>query len=261
MKTLLKTTLAFGLSLCSLGTLQAQDLSVNDLKDDSKAFSLRLGFEKDTTTTEFKPKFVGGVTFTRFDLGFTKLVDNGSYDLSASNSFLAYKPGKTSHVSFDIVDFGYRFSPGFKVYVAGGFDWTLIRLKENITIDKNTPTLSYTQENINFSKNRFSSSYLHIPLNFEFRSKKDKNSQRFYFIVGPEVAFLLNGKVKQVSDANGKVKFKDDYNFSAFRYGASIRFGWSSIAAFAKVYNSDMFTTSAQDGLKNMAFGLTFGLN
>lgn len=278
--TILKSTLALGLSLFSFTSLQAQETFTaegtnsdsvfsfsnrgkdgKDGKDGNTKITFHVGSKKDKDTAAFKPKFVGGVSFTRFDVGFTKLVDNGSYDLSATNSFLAYKPGKTSHVSFDVIDFGYRFSQNFKVYVAGGFDWTLIRLKENITMDKNSPTLSYTQESIDFKKNRFSSSYLHIPLNFEFRTNKDRKSNRFYFIVGPEVAFLLNGKVKQVSEANGKVKIKDDYNFSAFRYGASARIGWSNLAAFVKVYNSDMFNTPDQKGLKNMAFGLTFGLN
>ncbi|RZK49180.1 MAG: PorT family protein [Pedobacter sp.] len=258
-----KSTLVLAVSLLSFSAVKAQDAYVNDkpVKEESSTIRIRFSSNNDTASSEFKPKFVGGISFTRFDLGFTKLVDNGSYDLSATNNFLKYQGGKSSHLSFDVVDFGYRFSQNFKVYVAGGFDWTLIRLKNNITMDKNSPTLSYTQETIDFKKNRFSSSYLHVPLNFEFRTNKDKKGNRFYFVVGPEVAFLLNGKVKQVSNEHGKVKFKDDYNFSTLRYGASARIGWKDVAAFVKVYNSDMFNTDAQKGLKNMAFGLTFGIN
>ena len=208
-----------------------------------------------------RARFVGGVTFTRFDIGFSKLIDNGQFDLSPTNDFLDYRAGKTSNVSFDVVQFGYRFNSNVKVYIAGGFDWTHIRLKKDITIEKNMPQLGYTNDDVKYTKNRFSSSYLHVPLNFEFRTGESDRGKRFYFVIGPEVGFLLNGKVKQVSGDFGKVKIKDDYNFAPFRYGGTVRVGWNSLAIFAKYYASDMFDSAPQKGLKNMAFGLTFGLN
>jgi hypothetical protein len=210
-----------------------------------------------------KARFVGGITFTRVDFGFSKLIDNGSFSLSPTNDFLDYKPGKTSHFSFDVLQMGYRFNSNFKIYVAGGFDWTLIRLKDNITMVKNSPVLAYTKETpeILYSKNRFSSSYVHIPLNFELRTKENRKGGRWYLVAGPEIAFLLNGKVKQISDEHGKVKIKDDYNFAPFRYGGTVRVGTNGLALFAKYYASDMFDSAPQKGLKNMAFGLTFGLN
>ena len=210
---------------------------------------------------ENRGRFIGGITFTRLDLGFSKLVDNGSFNLSPTNDFLSYKGIKTSTISFDVLQFGYRFSPNFKVYIAGGFDWTLIRLRNNITIQQGTRDLTYVEESIKFTKNRFSNSYVHIPLNFEFRSNENDNGKRFYVVVGPEVSFLLNGKVKQVSDEHGKVKFKDDYNFQAFRYGGALRLGYGGFGIFTKYYFNDMFDSPAQKGLKNMSFGITFGMN
>jgi hypothetical protein len=208
-----------------------------------------------------KTGFSGAITFTRLDLGFSRLIDNGSFSLSPTNDFLDYKGIRTSTISFDVVQFGYRASPNFKVYIAGGFDWTLIRLKRNITIQGNTSELNYIDEPIVFSKNRFSNSYVHIPLNFEFRTKENDNGKRFYFVVGPEVSFLLNGKIKQISDERGKEKIKDDYHFQPFRYGGTARIGYGGIGLFTKYYVNDMFETAAQKGLKNMSFGITFGLN
>lgn len=221
-----------------------------------------LGKRKDTaSTTPPKGRFMGGITFTRIDLGFSKLIDNGSFTLTPQNQFLGYRAGKTSTFSFDVIQFGYRFNPNFKVYLAGGFDWTLIRLKQNITIQPNGQTLTYINEPINFSKNRFSSSYVHLPLNFELRTKENDNGKRFYFVFGPEIGFLLNGKVKQISDERGKQKVKDDYHFQSFRYGGSVRIGYGGIGLFTKYYMNDMFDSPAQAGLKNMSFGLTFGIN
>ena len=208
-----------------------------------------------------KGRFMGGLTFTRIDLGFSRLIDNGSFSLSPENKFLDYKGAKTSTFSFDVLYFGYRFNPNFKMYIAGGFDWTVIRLKNNITIQQNTPDLTYIEEPIGFSKNRLSNSYVHLPFNFELRSKENHKGKRFYFVFGPEVSFLLNGKVKQISDERGKQKFRDDYNFQPVRVGGTVRLGYGGIGLFTKYYFNDMFDSVPQAGLKNMSFGLTFGLN
>jgi opacity protein-like surface antigen len=233
------------------------------VKNRNYKLDISFGDHEDTVKTKkvHKGRFLGGVTFTRVDLGFSRLIDNGSFSLSPENKFLDYKGAKTSTFSFDVLYFGYRFNPNFKMYIAGGFDWTLIRLKNNITIQQNTSDLAYIEEPVAFSKNRLSSSYVHIPFNFELRSKENNKGKRFYFVFGPEVSFLLNGKVKQVSDERGKQKFRDDYNFQPVRVGGTVRLGYGGIGLFTKYYFNDMFDSVPQAGLKNMAFGLTFGLN
>lgn len=201
-----------------------------------------------------------GLTFARFDIGFSKLIDNGSFTLSPENEFLEYDGWKTSNVGFDLLQFGYRFNSAFKIYLSGGVDWTHLRLERNITMRRNAPVLEYDESDIQFSKNRFSSTYLRIPLSFEFRTKEDKSGKKFRFIAGPDMGFLLNGRVKQKSNENGKQKFNDDYHFTKFRYGAFARIGYGGAGLYAKYYFNDMFEKSpAQKGLKNMAFGLSIG--
>ncbi len=200
------------------------------------------------------------MTFSRMDIGFAKLVDNGSFTLSPDNQFLDYKSSKTSNFGFDILQFGYRFNRNFKMYVAGGFDWTHIRLERDITILRDQPELKYSTDAIEYDKNRFSSTYLRIPLGFDFRTNSSDRGKRLHLVVGPEVGFLLGGKVKQVSDENGKQKFKDDYHFNEFRYGAYARIGAGGAGLFVKQYFNDMFENSPkQKGLKNLSFGVMFG--
>ncbi|WAC38979.1 outer membrane beta-barrel protein [Pedobacter sp. SL55] len=275
---ILKAVLVSGLTFLAAGALKAQSDSTKVKIDYGKGISIDSNRKAKKVTISIgngnivqingdssankNGRFVGGVTFTRLDIGLTKLVDNGSFSLSPTNDFLDYKPWKTSTVSFDVLQFGYRFSNHFKVYLAGGFDWTLIRLDRNITIKKDVPVLDYDViTDATFSKNRFSASYVHFPLNFEFRTKEDHKGKRFRFVVGPEVAFLLGGKVKQISEERGKVKFTDDYNFTPFRYGGTARIGYGGLGLFAKYSASDLFDTDAQKGLKAMSFGITFGLN
>jgi hypothetical protein len=217
---------------------------------------------QDTTIHEHTkaPGFSFGLTFSRLDLGLTTMIDNGSFTLSPQNQFLRYRSWKSSNNGFDVIQFGYRFNSTFKIYLSGGFDWTLFRLSDNITILPNQPVLTYRQDDINYSKNRFSASYLRIPLSFDFRTKADANGESAHFVFGPDAGFLLNGRVKQISEENGKQKIDDSYNFATFRYGAFVRVGYGAWGIFAKYYFNDMFENSpAQEGLKNFSFGISLG--
>ena len=272
-KNLLKTLMLTGLIGVAYFTAAAQSSDhvdttvVQTAKTSvkSRKYNLQMSFgrNEDSVKNVSAPKgqFGYALTFTRLDIGFSRLIDNGSFKLSPKNDFLDYRGIKTSTISFDLAYFGYRFNPNFRIYAAAGFDWTLIRLEKNITIQKNTPDLTYVEESIDFSKNRFSSSYVHIPLNFEFRTNENQRGKRFYFVVGPEVSFLLNGKVKQISEERGKQKFRNDYDFQKVRLGGTLRVGYSGIGLFTKYYFNDMFDTEAQKGLKNLAFGITFGIH
>lgn len=261
--------------LCSLlaGNIVASDFSTAIPDSSRKIFvkknghwSFELGKSDTSSNTkkeERKPSshFYYGLTFSRVDLGFSKLVDNGSFTLSSQNDFLKYDGWKTSNFGFDLLQFGYRFNSTFKMYLSAGFDWTHIRLRRNITMRQDAPSLSYDTSTVNFSKNRFSSTYLRIPVSFELRTRDDNSGRNFKFVFGPDMGFLLNGKVKQVSKQEGKQKFNDDYNFTRFRYGAFARVAYGGAGLYCKYYLNDMFENSPnQEGLKSLTFGVTFGL-
>lgn len=201
-----------------------------------------------------KSKVILGITFSRFDLGLATLLDNGSFTLSPENDFLKNRTWKTINVGFDVFQFGYRFNENFRMFMAAGFDWTHIRLKENIIFERNTSPLTYVQSDIDYKKNRFSSSYLRIPITFEHRFGPDNDIKVAY---GPIGGFLLSGSQKFKSDEEGKRKVKDDFNYAKFRYGAFARVGYQSFGLYAKYYFNDMFENSPQqEGLKNLSFGL-----
>jgi len=200
-----------------------------------------------------------GFDFTRFDLGFSRYLDQGSFTLSPANANLDFLPSKTSNVGFDFFQFKYKVSDKFRFYIGAGLDWNHIRLNNNITFQKNQATLTATQEVINFTKNRFSSRYLRIPIGFDF-TKTIQNDNKLHLVLGPELGFLLNGKVKQESKERGKEKFKDDYNFNPFRYGGFVRVGYKGWGIYTKYYFNDVFAKGQGPAdLKNMSFGLSMG--
>ena len=200
-----------------------------------------------------------GFDFTRFDLGFSRYLDQGSFTLSPANANLDFMPAKTSNVGFDFFEFKYKASDKFRFYIGAGLDWNHIRLNNNVTFQKNQATLTATQEVISFSKNRFSSRYLRIPIGFDF-TKTIQNEHKLHVVIGPELGFLLNGKVKQESKERGKEKFKDDYNFNPFRYGGFVRVGYKGWGIYTKYYFNDVFAKGQGPAdLKNMSFGLSMG--
>jgi hypothetical protein len=240
---------------------QTDSATTDTTKNKRITISVNIGenSKKDSVKKVSKnPGFSFKVTFSRFDLGFVKLRDNGSFSLSSANKFLDYNGWKSNNIGFDIVEFGYRFNSYFKIYLSGGFDWNHIRLHDNITILRNQPVLSYSTDAIEYHKNRFSSSYLRLPLAFEVRSKDDRKGKKIHLVFGPDAGFLINGRVKQKSGENGKQKFDDDYHYSQFRYGGFVRFGYGGGGLYVKYFANDMFEDSpAQNGLKTMSFGLT----
>ncbi len=200
-----------------------------------------------------RPKVIVGITFARFDLGLATLIDNGSFTLSPENEFLKNRTWKTINVGFDVFQFGYRFNEKFRMFMSAGFDWTHIRLKNDIIFDKNTIPLSWHESDIHYNKNRFSSSYLRIPLTFEHSIGADRDFKVAY---GPIGGFLLTGSQKFKSDEEGKHKVKDDFNYAKFRYGGFARIGYQSFGVYAKYYFNDLFENSpAQEGLRNFSFG------
>jgi hypothetical protein len=266
MKQLIFTTILLTTAVLAFGQNTKAD-SAKKMADttDKSGLSISLNFGRhhkgDTTSNHHQyPKAFVGITFSRFDLGLTTLIDNGSFTLRPQNQFLSYRQWKTSNVGFDVFQMGVRLNSTFKIYLSGGFDWTLIRLRDNITILPNQPVLTYRQDNIDYSKNRFSSSYLRIPLSFDFRTKEDARGNRWHFVLGPDGGFLLNGRVKQISAENGKQKIDDSYHFTSFRYGGFARIGYGDFGIFAKYYTNDMFENSPeQAGLKNFSFGFMLG--
>lgn len=230
-------------------------IQIGNLKINTSDQTTTIVKETSTTKRTVSLSFV----FDHVDLGFSRYLDQGSFTLSPSNNFLEFQPSKTLNFGFDFFEFKYKSSPSFSMYLAAGLDWNHMRLINDITIQKNQSQLTAVQENVNFSKNRFSSRYLRIPIAFEF-NQKVQNGKHIRFVAGPELGFLLNGKVKQISKERGKEKFKDDYNFNPFRYGAHVRLGYQNTGIYAKYYFNNVFADNQGPAdFRNLSFGFTWG--
>ncbi|MEO5910664.1 MAG: outer membrane beta-barrel protein [Pelobium sp.] len=264
-----------GLAMLGLTTkAQEQDTVITKTKKDGNtvvtigngSVKIMVG-DKDTTIVKKEkktvkyPKATFGLTFEHFDIGLSQYHTGSDFGAPTGYDYLETETWKTSNVGFDFAQMGIRFNPNFKVMLAAGLDWNHMRLKQNVTIQPEKSTLTAVDDSpIQYDKNRFSSRYLRVPLYFEYRTPQNGKGKRASIVFGPEVGFLLNGKVKQKSGENGKVKFKDDYNFEPFRYGANLRVGYGGAGLFFKYYMNDVFAKGEGPAdFKNLNLGLTFG--
>lgn len=263
MKRLLVTTiLSFILLAADLPAAHAIDQDSTHADSTHKkrsAFNLKDGPPEQSRLDKALPGLLYGITFARLDVGLSTMLDNGSFKLSDDNKFLRYRPVKSGNIGFDLAQAGYRFTDKFKIYLSAGFDWNHIRLREDITILKDSPELAYQASESPLKKNRLSSTYLRLPLVFELRGKENYNGSRLRFVAGPELGLLLKGKTKQKSEAFGKVKETDDYHFTKVRYGLVARLGHGALGLYGKYYFNNLFENSPrQEGLHTLALGLMF---
>jgi hypothetical protein len=260
---------AIGLAMFSIVQAQEQDSIIKDKKTKSTAV-LSIGSDglqiaiggKDTIAKkpEKYPKINFGFNIEHFDIGLSKYHIGSDFGTPTGYDFLDNQASKTLNIGLDLFEMGIRLNPNFKMMLAAGIDWNLIRLRKNVTILPDQSTLSATTDIIEYDKNRLSSRYLRIPFYFEYRTNKNEKGKRATIVFGPEVGFLLDGKLKQKSNENGKVKIKDDYNFEQFRYGANLRVGYKDAGIFFKYYMNDVFAKNqGPSGYKNLNFGFTFG--
>ena len=204
------------------------------------------------------PKFSFKFILSSVDVGLSTYLDQGSFTLSPANAFLEKETWKSRNFGFQALQMGYRFDKSFKIFASAGFDWNKMYLKQNITLQKDQANLTYVTESVDYKKNIFTSQYLRIPLSFEF--SKSTSGKKIHLAFGPEIGFLLNGKLVQVSKENGRDKFKDDYNLNPFRYGAFYRVVYGNMGIYAKYYLNDVFADGqGPKDFKNLSFGLTFG--
>jgi hypothetical protein len=255
---------ALSVMMFSLAQAQEQDTVkkiTSTVKISEEGISINMGSKDSTGKKTVKyPKLSLGLTFEHFDIGLSKYRIGSNFSTPAGYEFLENESWRTSNVGFDFAELGIRFNPNFKIMLAAGLDWNHIRLKQDVTIKAENPVLDADVDAINYEKNRFSSRYLRVPLYFEYRTSANKKGKRASIVFGPEVGFLLNGKVKQISSENGKTKTKDDYNFEPFRYGGNLRIGYGGAGLFFKYYLNDVFAQNqGPQDYKNLSFGLTFG--
>ncbi len=122
-----------------------------------------------------------------------------------------------------------------------GFEFNDYRFANDVTLVEEQPELTFDPLDEPLKKSKLAATYLNLPLMVNFETNPADKKQSFRLSAGGFAGVLLGARTKYKTEANRKVKVRDDYNLNNFRYGLTggIGYGWFNL--YANYALSDMF--------------------
>jgi hypothetical protein len=234
----------------------------------------KIYMEKDSTSDFFgdfdgdkkgdrEKKSDGGLEFS---IGYNGFLENGSTSLSAGNRGLDLVNGKSVNVNLTYNHYFNIYKENIRISMGLGLDWNNYRLSGDSSLIANAPKLTFFQDSannqaINFSKNKLLARYVTLPVMLHFKTNENKKGNSLGASAGVEFGYLINGRLKQVSDAKGKQKVNDTFNFNELRYGLVGRVSYGSMGIYGKYYPQSAFNKNEGPDLNTFVLGVTIGLD
>ena len=139
--------------------------------------------------------------------------------------------------------------------------------KENTLINKGLDTLNnkiliFSNDTIEYKKSKLSVNYFDIPIEFMYRSHKEKK-KAFMFALGGKIGLLIQAhtKVKYKKDGETiKEKLHSNFFIEPFRYGLTTRIGYGGLNLFGYYSLSKMFKKDKAPEMTPLMLGLTLML-
>ena len=100
-----------------------------------------------------------------------------------------------------------------------------------------------------------------ICISIRIKSNEFKNGKAVGVSGGVELGYLLNGRVKQISEEKGKTKVNDTFHLNDLRYGFIGRVNYGSMGIYGKYYPQSTFNKNEGPDLNTFCVGITIGLD
>lgn len=201
-----------------------------------------------------------------FSIGYNGLLENGSTSLSAANQGLNLINGKSTNVNLTYNHYFNLYKENVRLSVGLGLDWNNYRLAGDSSLRPNVAKMTFFQDSSNgtamdYTKNKLLARYATLPIMLHFNSNEFKNGKSVGVSGGVELGYLINGRMKQVSEAKGKTKVNDAFNLNEMRYGFIGRVNYGGVGIYGKYYPQSVFNKNEGPDLNTFCVGLTFGLD
>ncbi|HOX82645.1 MAG TPA: outer membrane beta-barrel protein [Chryseolinea sp.] len=171
------------------------------------SFMIEYGFNfAPVATNNFDPNFIGSTTFNLYY----------QYEFRILKSHFSFVPG----IGFSFER--YKFKNGHVLHNYPGTD----SVKMLSPIAAGYPKLK---------KSKLITNYIEVPLELRYSLNPDDPARSFKISVGGRIGYLFDSfeKVKYSEDSqNKKIKDKQNFNLSQFRYGLTSRFSFGSFSLF-----------------------------
>ena len=221
------------------------------------------GSTKIRIVTEPRKKFKGH--WAGIDIGlnnyFSKPFDSS---LPPSSSFMDLNTGKSIVLGLNFFQqsIGLQKNNNNIGLVTGlGLTFNNYRLDSEYILSRDQyGSTSYIISDKEIRKNKLTTTFLTLPLLLEAQIPTSHSKKRVFISGGLYTGFKLHSHTKVVySDNNGKEKdkSKEDINVNSFKYGATIRVGFSYVKLFATCDLSQLFQKDKGPELYPWSVGLT----
>lgn len=196
-----------------------------------------------------KKKFKGH--WTGFEFGLNNYMD-ADYSLTRSDAseFMDINTGKSWNFNWNILQYSLGFGTDRIGLVTGlGLEWNNYHFKDTTSIierNDNIEPFAFSSgiQMEDIKKNRLQTTYLTVPLILEGQFLGNKRSKRAYMGVGLITGIKIGSNTKMVFTQNNipqKIKNKQDFYLSPFRFGLTARLGYKALKLYANYYLTPMF--------------------
>ncbi len=218
---------------------------------------------KNKSEKKKKKKFNGH--WAGVDLGINGYLNGkNELDIPTGYEFLELKMNKSMCVNINFYEQNFNLIKNHVGLITGlGWQSNNYRFDNNIKLISDTTFIYGYKDTSSFDyiKSKLLVDYLRIPLLLEYQTNNRSNKKSFHITAGIVAGLRVLSHSKQVykddKDKKYKIKDKDDFHLSPFKYDASVRIGWGKFNLFATYSLNQLFKKDEAPTLYPFTAGLT----
>lgn len=193
------------------------------------------------------------------------LTSDYSMSLPAELSYMDLNTDKSFNINFNFAQLGIGLSRHFGIVTGFGLEFNDYKFDGNNNISKDEEGVTgpiYPPDGIEYEKTKLTTTYLTMPLMLEAQIPV-KYYRTINIAAGAIGGVKLGSHNKLVYYDGGKqkVKEKDDFSLSVFRYGPTVRLGYESLQVYATYYMNGLFIENKGPELYPFQLGIAVAFN
>lgn len=175
------------------------------------------------------------------------VTSDGSMSLPDDIDYMSLHSGKSKSFSLNISQHCIGITRHIGFITGIGIGWNNFFFSGDNNIQKGTNgVIEILDPGTTLDKSKLTVVYLNVPLLFEVQVPSDH--KYFNMSAGLIGGVKVGSHSKMVLENGDKIKSKDDFSLSMFRYGATARAGYSNFHVFGTYYFSPLFKSANSPG-------------
>lgn len=178
-------------------------------------------------------------------------------------NYMTLHSGKSFNFNFNFAQISLGITRHIGFVTGLGLNWNNYVFDSNNNIQKTTNgIIEILEPGINLKKSKFSTTYLTLPFLLELQLPV--HSSHLNIAAGPIGAMKVGSRSKMVTEDGKKIRTNSDFSLNMFRYGTTIRAGFSNLQLFGTYYMNTLFQKGKGPGgfgLHPFEVGMAFTFN